>query len=109
MITFDTDPVPGENSRVGLPAGGSHIQPTANSQQPTANSQLSRKPSFPINNHGLSLTGVLVAAGMAGGLALLLAQLSRQQMVEQKRAETGVEVTGLHNWLLTGRFSKSSR
>ena len=43
---------------------------------------------------------VIVAAGMAGGLALLLAQLSRQQMVIQKKAETGVEMTQLHRRII---------
>ena len=39
--------------------------------------------------------GVIVAAGMMGGLALMLAQMTKQQHQSQKKAETGVEVVAL--------------
>ena len=38
------------------------------------------------------MAGLLVAAGLIGGLSLVLAQLSRQQMTIQKKAETGAEI-----------------
>ena len=47
------------------------------------------------NRRGFSIVGVLVAAGMMGGLALFLAQMNRDQHVAQKKAETGVEVVAL--------------
>ena len=43
----------------------------------------------------MSIVTVLVAAGLMGGLALMLAQMSKQQHVNQKKAETGVEVVAL--------------
>ena len=45
--------------------------------------------------------GVIVAAGMLGGLALYLANMSRQQFVTQKRAETGTEITQLQHKILS--------
>ena len=47
------------------------------------------------SRRGFSIVGVLVAAGMMGGLALFLAQMNREQYVAQKKAETGVEVVAL--------------
>ena len=44
---------------------------------------------------GFSIINVMMAAGMMGGLALLLAQMTKQQQEAQKQAETGVEVTAL--------------
>ena len=41
---------------------------------------------------GFTLIGVILAAGMTGSLSLLLAQMSKQQMITQKKAETGSEV-----------------
>ena len=49
---------------------------------------------------GFSIVGVLVAAGMMGGLALYLANISRQQHVTQRKAETGAELTGLHHRII---------
>ena len=45
--------------------------------------------------------GVLVAAGMMGGLALYLATVTKQQHVTQKKAETGTEITALHHRILS--------
>ena len=39
--------------------------------------------------------GALAAAGILGGLAMVFAQLTKQQMQAQKRAETGVEIVAL--------------
>ena len=44
---------------------------------------------------GFSVAGMLVAAGMMSGLALVLSQLSKRQMVIQRKAETGVEIAEL--------------
>ena len=44
---------------------------------------------------GSSMVGVLVAGGLVGGLALVLAELNTQQTVTQKKIETGVEVSAL--------------
>ena len=49
------------------------------------------------NNKGFSMVGVLAAGGMMGGLALFLAEMTKQQHVAQKVAETGVEITALHS------------
>ena len=48
-------------------------------------------------NHlrGFSVAALLVAAGMMSGLALLLSELSKRQMVVQRKAETGVEIAEL--------------
>ena len=45
--------------------------------------------------------GVIVAAGMLGGLALLLAKLTQQQQASQKKAETMTELTVLHQKILS--------
>ena len=50
-----------------------------------------------LRNKGFSVVGVIVAAGMMGGLALFLADLTKQQQVSQRKAETGVELTGLYH------------
>ena len=47
------------------------------------------------NKKGFSIVGVLVAGGMMGGLAMVLADLTKKQHVAQKVAETGVEITAL--------------
>ena len=54
-----------------------------------------------LKNKGFSIVGVIVAAGMMGGLALFLANLTKNQQVAQKKAETGVELTGLHQKILS--------
>ena len=41
------------------------------------------------------MVGALVASGLIGGLALILAELNTQQVVTQKKIETGVEVDAL--------------
>ena len=43
------------------------------------------------------MIGVLAAAGLMGGLALVLAELTKQQMGIQKRLETEVEIISLSN------------
>ena len=45
--------------------------------------------------------GVIVAAAMMGGLALMLAQMTRQQAVTQRKAETGLEMNQLHHRILS--------
>ena len=45
--------------------------------------------------------GVIVAAGMMGGLALMLAQMTKQQAVSQRKAETGLEMNQLHHRILS--------
>ena len=49
---------------------------------------------------GFSIVGVLVAAGMLGGLSLYLATVTRQQHVTQRKAETGAELVGLHHKII---------
>ena len=44
---------------------------------------------------GFTLVGVLMAAGMSGGLATILAQLTKRQMVVQTRTETGIDMDEL--------------
>ena len=53
--------------------------------------------SLPWSRKGFSMVGVLVAGGMMGGLALFLAEMTKQQHVAGKVAETGVEITALHS------------
>ena len=53
------------------------------------------------NNRGFSIIGVIVAAGMLGGLVLVLAKLTRQQHVSQKKSETMAELTVLHQKVLS--------
>ena len=43
----------------------------------------------------MSMVGVLTAAGLAGGLAMIVAQVTKQQMQTQKKSETGVEVVAM--------------
>ena len=45
---------------------------------------------------GFSMIGALAAGGLMGGLALVLAELTKQQTVTQKKIETRVEVSALH-------------
>ena len=45
---------------------------------------------------GFTIIGVIMAAGMLGGLALVLAQLSRQQLFLEKRSESALELAALH-------------
>ena len=47
------------------------------------------------NIFGFSMVGAITAAGLMGGLALILAQMSRQQLVLQKRAQTWSETEAL--------------
>ena len=70
-----------------------HRAPSTEHRAPST--ELIRKLSFLNNSKGFSLIGVIVAAGMAGGLALLLTELTKQTMVTQKKAETGVELVAL--------------
>ena len=44
--------------------------------------------------------GVIVAAGMMSGLALMLAQMTRQQAVTQRKAETGLDMNQLHHRII---------
>ena len=44
--------------------------------------------------------GVIVAAAMMGGLALMLAQMTKQQAVTQRKAETGLDMNQLHHRIL---------
>ena len=53
------------------------------------------------DRRGFSIVGVIVAAGMLGGLALFLANITREQHVTQRKAETGVEITALHRKILS--------
>ena len=52
--------------------------------------------------------GTIVAAGLMGGLALLLAQLTRQQVATQKKAETGVEIVALSQQILRNLYDGSA-
>ena len=52
--------------------------------------------------------GAIVAAGMMGGLALLLAQLTKQQMATQKKAETGVEIVSISQRILRALYDGSA-
>ena len=47
------------------------------------------------------MVGVLVAAGMLGGLALFLADVAKKQHIIQKKSETGAELTTLHNRVIS--------
>ena len=46
-------------------------------------------------NRGFSMVGMLVAAGLIGGLALMFANMTRNQMASQKRIETEAEITAV--------------
>ena len=48
-----------------------------------------------MKDRGFSMVGVLVAAGMAGGLSLFLAEMAKNQSQVQKRIETEAEVTAI--------------
>ena len=73
--------------------------PIANRQSPIANRQSPTRNHLR-NDHGFSIVGVLVAAGMLGGLSLYLATVTRQQHVTQRKAETGAELVGLHHKII---------
>ena len=45
--------------------------------------------------------GVIVAAGMMGGLSLFLSEMTKRQQVVQKKVETGTEFTQLQHKILT--------
>ena len=44
------------------------------------------------NVRGFSMVGVLFSAGLMGGLAMVLAELSKQQLTLEKRSETNLEL-----------------
>ena len=50
----------------------------------------------------------MVAAGMMGGLALLLAQLTKEQVATQKKAETGVEIVSISQRVLRALYDGSA-
>ena len=52
------------------------------------------------SHRGFSVMSVIVAAGLMGGLALMLVQMTKQQHQTQKKAETGVEITALQQRIL---------
>ena len=52
------------------------------------------------SHRGFSIMSVIVAAGLMAGLSLMLANLTRQQHVNQKKAETGLEISQLHHRIL---------
>ena len=56
------------------------------------------------SHRGFSIIGVIVAAGMAGGLALLLTRITKEQMVSQKKAETGLEITQVQHKVLSAFY-----
>ena len=57
---------------------------------------------------GFSLVGSLVAAGMMGGLALILANMSKQQMMVQKSTETHFEVDTLFNVMVRTLYNRDA-
>ena len=59
-------------------------------------------------NKGFSIMGAMVAAGMMGGLALLLAQLTKEQVATQKKAETGVEIVSISQRILRVLYDGSA-
>ena len=56
----------------------------------------------------MSIVGVLVAAGMMGGLALFLADMTKRQHVTQRRSETGAEVVALQHKILSVLYDGES-
>ena len=52
--------------------------------------------------------GVLMAAGMMGGLALFLADMTKRQHVTQRRSETGAEVVALQHKILSVLYDGES-
>ena len=54
-----------------------------------------------LNGRGFSIVGIIIAVGMLGGLSLVLAQLTKQQNISQKRAQTMAELSVLHQKILT--------
>ena len=52
------------------------------------------------NHKGFSLVGLLMAGGLLAGLSLVVAQLTKQQVANDKKAETGVEIVALSERIL---------
>ena len=50
-----------------------------------------------LGSSGFTIIGTLISAGMMGGLSLLLADLTRKQLVLQMSAETDLEITALYS------------
>ena len=57
---------------------------------------------------GFSLVGSIVTAGMVGGLALLLANLSKQQQAVQKSTQTFFEVESLEKSMVRNLYNKGA-
>ena len=60
------------------------------------------------NNKGMSILSVIIAAGMMGGLALFLADMTKRQHVTQRRSETGAEVVALQHKILSVLYDGES-
>ena len=69
---------------------------------------MKRKVTRLLKHRGFSMLGTLAAAGLMGGLALMLANLTRQQHVTQKKAETGVELTVLSDRVVNVLYDRES-
>lgn len=61
-----------------------------------------------ISNKGFTLVEVLVAAGMLGGLALYLMNISQKQHVVEKRAETSFEINTISGSITQSLLNKES-
>ena len=57
-----------------------------------------------MGKRGFSILGLVVAMGMMGALSLLLAQLTRQQVVIQKKTEIYFELNNLSNRILRSLY-----
>ena len=50
---------------------------------------------FSLGNNGFSVVGILISAGIVSGLALVLANITKQQQIVKKRTEAYFEVSNL--------------
>ena len=60
------------------------------------------------NIQGFAMVTVIVASGMVGGLALILSQLSKQQMILQKRNESWLEIEAFSRRIVRIIYNKTA-
>lgn len=60
------------------------------------------------SNSGFTLVEVMITAALLGGLSLVLLNINKQQVTTQKKAETSLEMTSIHNSIATTLLNEAA-